>query len=119
MKWFFAALIVLSPALLYFAAIAISVIKDRWWPPFCPKCNSRGISYVNGVRTTSPPGFPKPQFYRCRNCSARLYQADLDAEYESAEDEKFDIWYEQMSIIGPCGNENDTKPTLTPATKTQ
>jgi hypothetical protein len=73
-KWVFAALLVLSPAILYGLALVAAALVSAYYRRPCPACGQRGLKCVNWIRATVlVNGRRAPDsesYYVCEQCGA-------------------------------------------------
>ncbi len=86
MKWLWATLLVLSPAILYAVALVLVAIRIHIFPPRCPQCNRRTLRVAGGIRETYPTGKGTGSFYQCKRCRKKLFWANDDHQWHDAED---------------------------------
>lgn len=76
MRWVYAILFVLSPAILYGIGLLVAAIMLAYYRRPCPACGRRGLKCVNFVMATvlingrrAPDSWA---YYDCERCGARL-----------------------------------------------
>jgi hypothetical protein len=73
-KWMYAAMLVLSPAILYGLALAAAALASAFYRRTCPACGRRGLKCVNFIRATVlVDGHRAPDYwsyYVCELCGA-------------------------------------------------
>lgn len=76
MRWVFAVLLVLSPAILYGIGLLITAIMSAYYRRPCPACGERGLKWVNGLRATILiNGQRAPDYwayYDCERCGVHF-----------------------------------------------
>jgi hypothetical protein len=72
MKWDLAALLVLSPAILYGIALIVSALVSAFYRRLCPACGQRGLKCVNWIRATALVNGRRASdiwsYYVCEKC---------------------------------------------------
>lgn len=76
MRWVYAVLLVLSPAILYGIGLLVAAMMLAYYRRPCPACGKRGLKCVNFLRATVLiNGQRAPDscaYYDCERCGARF-----------------------------------------------
>jgi hypothetical protein len=74
MVWFYAGLVLVSPAILYGVALTVSALVSAYHRRRCPACGQRALKCVNWIRATvRVDGRRAPDtwsYYICQRCGA-------------------------------------------------
>jgi hypothetical protein len=100
MGWFYATLLVLSPAILYGVALVVAALVSAYYRRRCPACGERGLKCVNFIRATVViDGRRAPDswsYYVCELCGAgfKLHRGELSS-----------VTADEIQRYGSCGEQ--------------